>query len=152
MMTDTQIILKYGQPGERLVTITLPYKMRLAWEPHTFIERITCHELIAAQLIAVFNDLLNHYGYEKLVELGIDLYGGCYNKRLMRGSKTKWSRHSWGIAIDLSPDKNALRTIWKNAQFSKPEYNFLISTFYKHGFFNLGKEAGFDAMHFEVAS
>lgn len=60
MMTDTQIILKYGQPGDRLVTITLPYKMRLAWEPHTFISRITCHELVADKLIAIFKALLDH--------------------------------------------------------------------------------------------
>lgn len=151
-MTDTQIIAKYGQPGEHLTTIQLPYKMRLAWEPHTFIERITCHELIAAQLIAVFNELLQHYGYEKINELGIDLYGGCYNKRLMRGSKTKWSRHSWGIAIDLDPERNTLKETKRTARFARPEYDAMIKIFYKHGFFGLGPEEDRDWMHFEAAS
>lgn len=152
MMTDAQIIAKYGQPGERLVTITLPYKMRLAWEPHTFIDRITCHELIAGQLSAVFNDLLQYYGYEKINELGIDLYGGCYNKRLMRGSKTKWSRHSWGIAIDLDPERNTLKETHRTARFARPEYKPMIDIFYKHGFIGLGPEKDYDWMHFEVAS
>lgn len=152
MMTDAQIIKKYGQPGDNLVTVTLPYKMRLAWEPHTFVERITCHELIASQLKAVFVDLLNHYGYEKLVELGIDLYGGCYNKRLMRGSSTKWSRHSWGIAIDLDPARNTLKESKKTARFARPEYKPMIDIFYKHGFFSLGVEKDYDWMHFEATS
>jgi hypothetical protein len=152
MMTDTQIILKYGQPGDRLVTITLPYKMRLAWETHTFIERITCHELVADKLKSIFNDLLAHYGYEKIVELGIDLYGGCYNKRLMRGSKTKWSRHSWGIAIDIDPARNTLKETKRTARFARPEYQEMIKIFYKHGFFSLGVEQNRDFMHFEAAS
>lgn len=152
MMTDEQIIAKYGQPGnpDELTVITLPYKMRIAWDKTKTISKMSCHKLIAPNLLAVFNDLLNHYGLEKIQELGIDLFGGCVNVRLMRGSNTKWSRHSWGIAIDLDPDSNGLKTKWADAQFSKPEYQFMVDTFYNHGFFSYGKDRNYDAMHFEI--
>jgi hypothetical protein len=153
MLTDQQIIAKYGQPGDpsNLVIIDT-YPMRIAWDLTKTVSRIQCHKLIAEPIKAVFSDLLAHYGIDELRRLGIDLFGGCVNVRLMRGSKTKWSRHSWGIAIDLDPARNGLKTNWANSQFSKPEYQFMVDTFYKHGFFSYGKERNFDAMHFEISN
>lgn len=151
MMTDEQIIKKYGEPGDdNLVSFPLPYPMRIAWDTSKTVTKMTCHKLAKDRFLAVFNDLLKTYGLPKLQELGIDLFGGCYNFRLMRGSKKTWSRHSWGIAIDLDPARNGLKTAWVNAQFSKPEYKQMIDIFYKHGFISYGKERNYDAMHFEV--
>jgi hypothetical protein len=154
MLTDKQLIAKYGKPGDatNLTVLPLPYPMRLAWDKHVNVTRIQCHKLIAGLLSSVFNDLLAHYGLEKIQELGIDLYGGCVNVRLMRGSKTKWSRHSWGVAIDLDPERNQLHESKKTARFARPEYKPMIAIFYKHGFFNLGIEENYDWMHFEIAS
>lgn len=154
MLKDEEIILKYGSPGDptQLAIIKLPYPMRIAWDLTKSVTRIQCHRLVADQVLAVFNDMLAHYGLSELQRLGIDLFGGCVNVRLQRGSKKKWSRHSWGIAVDLSPEKNGLKTKWKDAQFSKPEYTFMVDTFYKHGFFSYGKDRNFDAMHFEISS
>lgn len=154
MLTDQEIINKYGQPGDpdNLTTIQLPYQMRIAWDLTKTVSKIQCHKLIAANLLAVFNDLLDHYGYEQLNKLGIDLYGGCVNVRLMRGSKTKWSRHSWGIAIDLDPARNKLKETKKTARFARPEYKPMIDIFYKHGFLSLGVEKNYDWMHFEIAN
>jgi hypothetical protein len=152
MLTDEQIIAKYGQPGDvdNFTIIDLPYPMRIAWDLTKTVKRMQCHKLAAEPFKAVFSDLLAHYGLPELQRLGIDLFGGCVNVRLMRGSKTKWSRHSWGIAVDLSPVENGLRVKWKDSQFAKPEYQFMVDTFYKHGFFSYGKERNFDAMHFEL--
>jgi hypothetical protein len=105
--------------------------------------------LIADKLSAVFNDILNHYGYEKIVELGIDLYGGCFNYRKMRNSN-QWSKHSWGIAIDLDPARNTLKETKRTARFARPEYKPMIDIFYKHGFISLGVEKDYDWMHFEI--
>lgn len=150
MLTDQQIIQKYGEPGTSLITIMLPYPMRIAWDTKVTVKKMQCHHKVADRLTNVFNELLLAYGLPKIKELGIDLFGGCYNFRKMRGGN-KWSRHSWGIAIDLDPSRNGLKTKWANSQFAKPEYKTMHEIFEKHGFFNLGKVKGFDSMHFETA-
>jgi hypothetical protein len=123
--------------------------MRLAWDKNVKVNRMQCHRLVHDKLKAIFTDLLNHYGYEKITELGIDLFGGCFNFRTMRGG-TQPSRHSWGIAIDLDPERNKLKETSKTARFARAEYKAMIDIFYKHGFVSLGREKNYDWMHFEV--
>lgn len=154
MLTDQQIIAKYGQPGDpaQLTVINLPYPMRIAWDKTKTVNKIQCHKLVANQLLSVFNDLLTHYGLSELQRLGIDLFGGCLNVRLMRGSKKTWSRHAWAIAIDLDPSRNQLKWGKDKAQFAKPEYKSMIDIFYNHGFLGLGPEQNRDWMHFEASA
>ena len=152
MLSQEQIIAKYGLPNMQgkgyLVFIELPYSMRVAWDRKKKIKRFQCHKLVAQSFLNVFNELLAHYGYNRLVELGIDLYGGCFNYREMRGG-TKLSTHAWGIAIDLDPDRNLLHESSKTARFANPEYKPMMDIFYKHNFINLGVEKNFDWMHFQ---
>jgi len=152
-MTTLQINKKYGIPnitGEGyLVSVDLPYKMRIAWDIDSFVNKIRCHKLIAEPISYVFIDLLTNYGYDKIKELGIDLYGGCFNYRKMRGGSA-WSMHSWGIAIDLDPARNTLKETSKTARFARPEYKDMIDIFYSHGFESLGREKNFDWMHFQI--
>ena len=124
--------------------------MRLAWDLDVKVTRMSCHKLVADKFLAVFNDLLCHYGYDEIVRLGIDLFGGCFNYRRMRGG-SNWSLHSWGIAIDLDPARNKLRESKITARFARPEYKPMIDIFYKNGFISLGVERDFDWMHFEIA-
>jgi hypothetical protein len=156
MLTDKEIIAKYGQPGDlsNIVMIQLPYPLRYAITATKIVEvnKMQCHKLAAAHFLAVFNDLQAHYGLDKIKELGIDLFGGCLNVRLQRGSKTKWSRHSWGIAIDLDPARNKLKESAKTARFARPEYKPMIDIFYKNGFIGYGPEKDFDWMHWELSS
>jgi hypothetical protein len=89
------------------------------------------------------------YGLEEIHKLGIDLYGGCFNYRKMRGG-TEWSRHSWGVAIDLDPERNLLKENHTTARFARPEYKAMIECFYKNGFEGLGPEKDYDWMHFQI--
>lgn len=153
MITTPQAIAKYGKPTQDgkayLVSINLPYPMRLAWDKNTKVTKMRCHRLVAQNFTNVFNDLLVYYGYEKIVELGIDLFGGCFNFRAMRGG-SDYSRHSWAIAIDLDPERNKLKETARTARFARPEYKPMIDIFYKHGFVSLGREKNYDWMHFEI--
>jgi hypothetical protein len=152
-MTTRQTIAKYGKPnitGEGyLTTIQLPYPMRIAWDVDTTVTRMRCHKDVADKFLNVFNEIHKVYGYPKIKELGIDLFGGCFNFRLMRGGKD-WSKHSWGIAIDLDPARNKLKETSRTARFARPEYKKMIDIFYKHGFISLGVEKNYDWMHFEI--
>jgi len=153
MITTKELISKYGQPNDTgsgyLTMIKLPYPMSLSWDMDVKVTRMSCHKLIADKFLAVFNDLLDHYGYEKIVELGIDRFGGCFNFRKMRGG-SDYSKHSWGVAIDLDPVRNKLKETSRTARFARPEYKPMSDIFYKHGFISLGVEKNYDWMHFEI--
>jgi hypothetical protein len=152
-MTTQEIVNKYGTPNETgkgyLVPITLPYPMRIAWDLNNSINSFSCHKLVANNFKLIFSDILDYYGYEKLKELGIDLYGGCFNYRKMRGGDS-WSMHSWGIAIDLDPSRNLLNENSSTARFARPEYKAMIDIFYSYNFESLGREKNYDWMHFQI--
>jgi hypothetical protein len=154
-MTTQQITKKYGTPNITgdgyLVKIQLPYKMRIAWDTDSYVTTMMCHKLVADNFTSIFKDIHVYYGYDKIKELGIDLFGGCFNYRKMRGSSS-WSTHSWGIAIDLDPARNTLKETRATARFARPEYNAMIDIFYDHGFESLGMEKNYDWMHFQVKS
>jgi hypothetical protein len=153
MISTTELFRKYGTPTESgvpyLTKIILPYPMLLSWDRSKKVTSLRCHKLIAKNLENVFADILKEYGLLKIQQLGIDLYGGCFNYRKMRGGND-WSRHSWGVAIDLDPERNQLKETSKTARFARPEYKPMIDIFYKHGFLSLGKEKNYDWMHFEI--
>jgi hypothetical protein len=135
MLTTKELIAKYGAPnpeGTYLVTINLPYAFLYDGKP---VKRI----------------ILAHYGLDEINRLGINKYGGCFNYRVMRGG-TQLSRHSWGVAIDLDPQRNLLKETSKTARFARFEYKEMIDIFYKHGFLSLGREKNYDWMHFEIGS
>jgi hypothetical protein len=151
MLSTKQIISIFGKAGDdrNLITVTMPYSRRIAWDLKALTNKMQCHKLVAPVFQKIHTEILEHYGIEEIKRLEIDIFGGCYNFRKMRGG-SDWSRHSWGIAEDLNPIKNGLKMTWKNSQFFKQEYKPMIDIYYKNGFINQGKEKGFDAMHWEI--
>jgi hypothetical protein len=153
MITQKTLLSKYGTPNATgagyLTVIDLPYPMFLNWASSTKVTRISCHKMVADKLIAIFKEILAVYGIEKIKSLQLDDFGGCFNYRKMRGG-TELSLHSWGLAIDLDPDRNLLKETSATARFARPEYKQFIDIFYKHGFVSLGREKNYDWMHFQV--
>ena len=152
IMTDAEVYGLYGSPGntDNFTTIVSPFPFIVSWDPKVKVNKLTCHKKIAQPLANVLRDLLAHYGASQIHSLGIDQYGGLYNKRLMRGSTKRWSRHSWAIAIDLDPVRNQLREDHTTARFARADYKPMIDIFYKYGFVGYGPEKDYDWMHFEI--
>jgi hypothetical protein len=140
----------YGKPGSNQVTCELPFEMVLAWDTKTKVQRYSCHRLVKDSMERIWNRTIDFYGYQKIKELRLHYFGGCLNVRQMRGGSA-WSMHSWGIAVDIDPDRNGLHTSWKNAQMSKPDYKRFVQFWYDEGAINLGMEANYDSMHFQFA-
>lgn len=140
----------YGKVGTNQDTAIMPYEMRLAWEQKSKVTKFSCHKLVKAPIERIFQRTLDHYGYEKIKELNLHLWGGCLNVRKMRGG-SNWSMHSWGIAVDMDPDNNQLKWGRDRATFAKPIYNKYWEFVYDEGAISLGKERNMDFMHFQFA-
>jgi hypothetical protein len=95
--------------------------------------------------------VLQHYGPDKVRQLGLDLFGGCLNVRKMRGGSA-WSMHSWGIAFDFDPDRNQLKWGRDRAVFARPEYQKWWELWEEEGAVSLGRARNFDWMHVQFAS
>lgn len=149
-MTTANIIKTYGQPGDtkNLTMINLPFPMVIDWDRTKTVTKMQVHKLAADSLTKIFKKILEVYGIDEIKRLGINLFGGSYNFRQMRGG-TEWSVHSWALAIDLDPSRNSLKASKKTAQFAKPEYKKMIDIFYEFGWYSLGREKDYDYMHFQ---
>ena len=101
--SNEEMIAKYGKPnqvGTYLAYANMPFPLTIAWDTSVTVKRIRCHKLEVANVEDIFFGILDAYGLDKIKALGIDLFGGCFNYRPMRGGSS-WSRHAWGTAIDL---------------------------------------------------
>ncbi len=114
---------------------TLPYPLFYEGEKVT---RARCHYLIVENFQKAFEDI-------KAASLQdqVQNYGGIYAVRAIRGKSTHPSTHSWGIAIDLEPEKYALGS---SQRFS----DAVVQIFQNAGFFYGGDFKGRkDPMHFQ---
>jgi hypothetical protein len=100
--------------------------------------------------LRVFRNILAEYGEARIAELRLNLFGGCFNVRKMKGGNAM-SMHSWGIAIDLDPERNALRMNRTQATFARPEYEPFWRIVEAEGLVSLGRVREFDWMHFQAA-
>jgi hypothetical protein len=140
----------YGPKGANLVKLQLPYPHRLSWDLQTTINSFSCHKKVHDSMKRVLSNVHNHYGPDKIRELRLDLWGGCYNERPLRGG-TKWSMHSWGIAVDFDPGRNKLDWGRDKASFAQPVYNKWWQFWEDEGWLSLGRERNFDWMHMQAA-
>ena len=150
--SNEEMVKKFGVPnqsGTYLAYAKIPFPLTIAWDHSQTVSRIRCHKLVVNSVENIFQDILNTYGLKKINALGINLFGGCFNYRAMRGGSS-WSRHAWGTAIDLDPARNQLHQQGDSAQFARKEYSKMIDIFETHGWLSLGRLKNYDWMHFEV--
>ncbi len=141
MITPESCAAKFGAPKsaqveKNLVMWDVPTELEIGVIP----KKLYCHKLMVAPLTAAFQNLISR-GYVKELKT----WDGCFNPRLQRGSRTKWSIHTWALAIDVNAAWNGLG----------------VTPVLSAGFVKCFTDAGFDwggiwkredGMHFQLAS
>ena len=128
----------FGQPGNEssLKNVTLPYPMKIAWEASSSRSSLKMHKLIADQMVSALSEIKG-LGMDFVKKYGLDLFGGDYNVRSVRGG-TQMSDHAWGIAIDLNPSVNGNHTLWTPGKSGANGTGHMpteaVSIFQKYGF------------------
>lgn len=130
--------------------LDLPFKMKIAWDLKKEIGGFMVHEKVHDSAKRVFDKVWAHYGQEGIEEIGVNLFGGCYNCRPMKGG-TKWSMHSWAIAIDFDPERNQLKWSKKHARLAAPDAEKFWEFWEEEGWLSLGRARDFDWMHVQAA-
>lgn len=142
----------YGQPGNAKCTagkVVCPWRLKLDWDRNVATTKISCHEKVAGSLQRVLNAVAAKYTEDQIDDLGLNIYGGCYNKRKKRGGST-WSTHAWGVALDFDPSRNKLKWGRDKANFARPEYGAWWEAWEAEGWLSLGRERNFDWMHVQA--
>lgn len=140
----------FGAINSGQAMLELPFPMRIAWEPEKTVSRFSCHAKVRDPLRRIFTGALERYGHERLKQLRLDLFGGCLNPRKMRGGSA-WSMHSWGIAVDVDPDRNQLTWGRDLASLDDPAYDAWWELVEAEGAVSLGRAINRDWMHFQFA-
>ncbi|MEM6909993.1 MAG: M15 family metallopeptidase [Verrucomicrobiota bacterium] len=147
---ESELRKYYGEPGSNLATIELPYVHRIAWSSSQTLSKFSCHEKVAESMKRVLTRVLDYYGAQQIRDLRLDYWGGCFNKRTIRGG-SRWSTHAWGIAVDYDPDRNRLRWGRDRAHFAKPAYEKWWQLWEEEGWVSLGRIKNYDWMHVQAA-
>lgn len=135
-----------GEPGRHLVPVVPPFKMYYGGKA---IRAIQFHKKAAPALQAALDEIWEHYGRDQATidRLRISSYSGAYNPRLIRGSRTKWSNHAYGAAIDFDAEHNGFGA----GKGTMPQP--VIDAFKRQGALWGGDYRGrTDPMHFEFCS
>jgi len=144
----------YGRPGDQikaqLVTVALPYALRLDYDLRTNISRVTLHQKCAPSFINAMVAVRAEYGHERQVALGLDRYAGGYMHRKMRGG-SRWSMHAYGCAVDFYAEPNGLTTRCPRALFCGADYKPFLDIMEAHGWLPAGRLWQADFMHFQMA-
>lgn len=148
--TQVQVPSFYGKVGEDQTTIELPFDMVLAWDRGQRVRKMTLHKKVAQSARWALEEVAETYSVAERQALGLNIFGGSLNVRKMRGG-TSWSMHSWGIAIDFDPERNALNTHKPNARLSHDDAVPFWRAWEKQGWLSLGRARNYDWMHIQAA-
>jgi peptidoglycan hydrolase-like protein with peptidoglycan-binding domain len=150
---QSEMVAFYGPAGAAACTagkVKLPFPFIIAWNTAQKISTFSCHARLEAPMTAIFAEAAKHYGEARFRALRLDLFGGCYNYRPMRGG-TSLSTHAWGAAVDLDPERNQLTWGADRASFDGPDYLAFWGIVEAHGGVSLGRARNRDWMHFQFA-
>lgn len=128
--------------------VTLPFSFRLAWDLDQKVSIVSCHKKLAGAFTGIWVDAAKHYGETEFRRLRLDLYGGCFNYRPMRGGSSL-STHAYGAAWDVDPERNQLKWDHNLASLARSEYAPFWNIVEAYGAVSLGRARDYDWMHFQ---
>lgn len=138
----------FGAPGSKhLVRITPPYPL---FFEGCKVSTIAVHARVAEAVEAALREVLEVYGAERIRELRLDEYGGCYNYRKTTGGSTL-SMHAWGVALDFMPEGNEYSKGAPEAVLSGEVYKPWWEIWERHGAVSMGRACNKDWMHIQFA-
>lgn len=140
----------YGEPDTSQVFLDLPYRMRLAWDRDTWIDRIRLHSKVAESAGRALARVAAIYSPAEIEKHGFNVFSGSLNVRKMRGG-TRPSMHSWGIAIDFDNQRNDLHWGRDRAYLARAECKDFLDAWEAEGWVSLGRELNYDWMHVQAA-
>ena len=147
--TTAEMTAFYGRPGENHTMINLPFTMKLAWDKRQKINRFTINSRCAESALRCFERIAATYDARQRADLGIDLFGGCYNNRNMRGG-SQLSTHAFAAAIDFSPEENQLRWGADRARLAQRDAIPFWEIWESEGWVSLGRARNFDWQHIQA--
>lgn len=135
-----QLVARY-QPAPWLDNLEFEQSwMTLLKVPQGFpFKRIYCNTDVESDLDFIFKAVLS-LGLEKEFKS----FDGCFNIRKIRGSKKRWSLHSFGLSVDFNASTNKLGTVGD----MHPD---IVDIFTAHGWVWGGNFKRSDPMHFQRA-
>tara|TARA_R110000772_G_scaffold18184_3_gene50776 strand:- start:6175 stop:6864 length:690 start_codon:yes stop_codon:yes gene_type:complete len=149
----------YGMPKKNgftnLVKMTTPYTMSLYEDNGPPVTKIWVHKLVKDRFEAMFEQWLNHFGQDGILENGLHIYDGCYVHRNTRGGSS-WSDHAFGIAMDINAAGNGLMRKWDRSKVGQSGYASMpvdaINIAQTCGLRNIAANLGRDSMHFSAVN
>ncbi|MDE4059782.1 M15 family metallopeptidase [Phaeobacter gallaeciensis] len=145
---------KFGPAGSARCTagvVRVPWRMVLAWDGAEQITEFKCHELVAASAQRAFDRIAAAYSPVQIRDLGLHLYGGCFNYRTKRGG-TSLSTHAYGLAIDFDPARNRLKWGADRARLAQRDATPFWQAWEAEGWTSLGRARNFDWMHVQAVA
>jgi hypothetical protein len=148
--TQAAVPAFYGPVGSGQKLFELPYPMVLAWDRRRVVTRISLHHKVGPSAQRVLTRVAQMYSKQEMSDLGLNIFGGSYNVRKMRGGNS-WSMHSWGIAIDFDPERNTMHQRAPSARLSHDDALPFWRAWEAEGWLSLGRARNFDWQHVQAA-
>jgi hypothetical protein len=137
MVTPAMALVKYGAPEreKNMMLWDIPDHLEVGVIP----KKLYCNKDLVEPLQSAICQLIDTGHIKEL-----KTWDGCFNIRKQRGSLSKLSLHSWGIAIDVNAAWNRLG---KQPTLSQG----FVKCFTDNGFTWGGNWKRLDGMHFELS-
>ena len=127
------LIAFYGTPGTvKLRDFVPPFQMIDA-DTKKPVKSFEVHPKCFNAFAQVFQEIWDKCNHDQktIEKYHLHLFGGSYNKRLVRGSVSHWSVHAFAAAIDINPAGAPLAVDARPSQENMPD--FAVEAFKRAG-------------------